>query len=278
MIRHTVESLDGKRLSAALHRLSSVLDMHYDIAARERKKSTNPVATTYWYYKKILAQQLRDDLCHDLELKLHPASTPGRQLRSRLEVDDTDEDDETGDGAPGEESSPAPNPPEAGPSSAGPGPETWGQGAGTQPTAAGSNVHLTRRMASQEAGQEDESEDEVDEENESEDEDDEAEQEQRHSPAALLRRAGGLSDPRSPSSASNLTPRSVRILQVRRTRGRGRAVDENGRAIDAAALLEVLTGWQAPTMASSSDDGYVWDTRGAHRCSVRGSDHGEQPR
>ena len=62
MIRHTVESLDGKRLSAALHRLSSVLDMHYDIAARERKKSTNAIATTYWYYKKILAQQLRDDL------------------------------------------------------------------------------------------------------------------------------------------------------------------------------------------------------------------------
>jgi hypothetical protein len=72
-------------------------------------------------------------------------------------VGDTDDDDEDGGGAQGEERVfPGPKPLEAGPSSAGPGPETWGQGAGTQPTSAGGNVTLTRRMAGQEAGQEDE--------------------------------------------------------------------------------------------------------------------------
>jgi hypothetical protein len=46
MIRHTeytVESLEGKRLSAALHRFSTVLDMHYDTAKIERRKSTNAI-------------------------------------------------------------------------------------------------------------------------------------------------------------------------------------------------------------------------------------------
>jgi hypothetical protein len=46
--------------------------MHCDIAAMERKKSSNAIVTTYWQYKKLLAQQLRDDLCNDIELKLHP--------------------------------------------------------------------------------------------------------------------------------------------------------------------------------------------------------------
>ena len=84
------------------------------------------------------------------------------------------------------------------------------------------------------------------------------------------------------------------IRQVRRTRDRGfdrvdgTAVDENGRAIDVAALFEVLLdtyqdfnrdsgldGSEAPTMVSRADEGYVWDTQDAHRCSALGSDHGE---
>ena len=108
------------------------------IAKRERRKSTNAIVTTYWYYKKVLAQQVRDDLCHDIELKLGGGA--GYQLKSVLEVDDPDEDEETGEGAPDEGPSPAPKVPEAGPSSAGSESETWGQGAGTQPTSAGGNA------------------------------------------------------------------------------------------------------------------------------------------
>jgi hypothetical protein len=50
-------SADEDMTSAQSHRFSSVCDMHYDIAKRERKNSTNAIVTTYWYYKKILVSQ-----------------------------------------------------------------------------------------------------------------------------------------------------------------------------------------------------------------------------
>jgi hypothetical protein len=94
------------------------------------------------------------------------------------------------------------------------------------------------------------------------------------------------------------------IRQVRRTRDRGfdrvdgTAVDENGRAIDMAALFGVLLdstegqevlletyqdfnrdsglgGSEAQTMVSRVDEGYVWGTQDVHRCSAFGSNHGE---
>jgi hypothetical protein len=88
-----------------LHRFSSVLDMHYDIASLERKNSTNAIVTTYWQYKKMLSQQLRDDLCNDIESKLHPSPKSGVKPRTMPELVDSDDDDDSG-GPHGDESLP----------------------------------------------------------------------------------------------------------------------------------------------------------------------------
>jgi hypothetical protein len=60
----------------------------------ERKNSTNAIVTTYWQYKKMLAQQLRDDLCNDIESKLHPSPKSGVKLRSMPDLGDNDDDDD----------------------------------------------------------------------------------------------------------------------------------------------------------------------------------------
>jgi hypothetical protein len=46
------KSLEGKRLSLALHRFSSVLDAHYDIAVQQYKNSRSEVLQAFWHQKR----------------------------------------------------------------------------------------------------------------------------------------------------------------------------------------------------------------------------------
>ena len=79
----------------------------YDIAASREKRAKNDVHRVFWKYKRLLAHQLRDDICSDIEQRLGKRDTKSGMIDPPLvgsskddDDDDTDTPDSTGTSIP----------------------------------------------------------------------------------------------------------------------------------------------------------------------------------
>jgi hypothetical protein len=84
-----------------------MLDAHYDIAASREKRAKTDVHRVFWKYKRLLAHQLRDDICSDIEHRLGKKHTKSGMIDPPLvgsskddDDDDTDTPDSTGTSIP----------------------------------------------------------------------------------------------------------------------------------------------------------------------------------
>ena len=95
-----LNSVVRQTMSLALHRCVSWLDAHYDIAATREKKAKhegNQAHRTFWKFRRLLAPQLRDDVCRDIEATIYPQCTKSGVISPPVVGDSDDEGNDDAD-------------------------------------------------------------------------------------------------------------------------------------------------------------------------------------
>ena len=82
-------------MSLAMHRCASWLDAQYDIAATQEKQAKHDkdeAHRMFWKFRRLLALQLRDDVCRDIEATIYPPAFTESGVINPPVVGDSDDE------------------------------------------------------------------------------------------------------------------------------------------------------------------------------------------